>query len=169
MKQKIKWALLATAVVAIPLFFVHPFGRVKAANSAKPLLSGMHVETPVFNIVQTSCASCHSEQTVWPWYSYVAPVSWLVAHDVHDGREHLNFSKWSEYMPKDRAKKRAGISDLVQQRDDLSIELCALYNQTGQHDKAARLVDFVPTKALDPGESPPAGLVKSQSRSRSCA
>lgn len=40
---------------------------------------------------------CHSNETVWPWYSRIAPVSWLVAHDVHDGREELNLSTWNRY------------------------------------------------------------------------
>jgi len=46
-------------------------------------------------ILQRSCYECHSNETRWPWYSYVAPVSWLVAHDVKEGREHLNFSNWA--------------------------------------------------------------------------
>lgn len=42
--------------------------------------------------VQNTCYDCHSNETEWPWYSFVAPVSWLVVHDVNEGREHLNFS-----------------------------------------------------------------------------
>ncbi len=56
----------------------------------------------VVKILQKSCFDCHSHQTRWPWYSYVAPVSWLVAHDVNEGREDLNFSKWNHYTPKKR-------------------------------------------------------------------
>lgn len=41
-----------------------------------------------------ACYGCHSNATIWPWYSHVAPVSWLVAADVDEGREHLNFSEW---------------------------------------------------------------------------
>lgn len=43
-------------------------------------------------LFQRSCADCHSNETTWPWYSYVAPVSWLVAHDVQEGRQRLNLS-----------------------------------------------------------------------------
>ncbi|MBE2267474.1 MAG: heme-binding domain-containing protein [Anaerolinea sp.] len=50
-----------------------------------------------------ACADCHSNETVYPWYSYVAPVGWLVAHDVHEGRENLNIStdrriEWDEMI-----------------------------------------------------------------------
>jgi hypothetical protein len=67
--------------------------------------------------LRRSCYNCHSHETRWPWYSHVAPISWLVAHDVHEGRRHLNFSAWTSYTPQQRAKKRASISELVQQRD----------------------------------------------------
>jgi hypothetical protein len=45
-------------------------------------------------ILQKSCYDCHSNETRWPWYSYIAPASWLVSHHVEDGRKHLNFSEW---------------------------------------------------------------------------
>jgi mono/diheme cytochrome c family protein len=43
-----------------------------------------------------ACADCHSNQTVWPWYSNIAPVSWLVAHDVEEGRAKFNVSMWGQ-------------------------------------------------------------------------
>lgn len=46
------------------------------------------------DLARRTCYDCHSNETVWPWYSSVAPVSWLVARDVTEGREHLNFSAW---------------------------------------------------------------------------
>jgi hypothetical protein len=45
-----------------------------------------------YDYAKRACYDCHSNETVWPWYSKVAPVSWLVAHDVEEGRRHLNFS-----------------------------------------------------------------------------
>ena len=43
----------------------------------------------------TACFDCHSNETVWPWYSNIAPMSWLVQRDVDEGRRHLNLSTWS--------------------------------------------------------------------------
>jgi len=60
-----------------------------------------------------SCKNCHSNQTAWPWYTYVAPFSWMVTHDVHQGRKHLNFSEWSTYSPKKREEKLEAICDQV--------------------------------------------------------
>ena len=116
MKQKIKWVLLATAVVAIPLFFIHPFGKVKAANSANPLLTGAQTEASVIEVMQRSCASCHSEQTVWPWYSYVPPMSWMVEKDVRDGREHFNMSHWNEKSAEKRMEILSEISVMVRNK-----------------------------------------------------
>jgi len=48
-------------------------------------------------IARTSCYACHSNETDWPLYSYVAPVSWLVRHDVEEGREQFNFSDWDRF------------------------------------------------------------------------
>lgn len=45
-------------------------------------------------LAQRACFDCHSNETVWPWYSNYAPVSWLVQRDVDEGREKLNFSEW---------------------------------------------------------------------------
>lgn len=45
-------------------------------------------------LAKRACFDCHSNETVWPWYSNIAPVSWLVYRDVAEGRQHINFSEW---------------------------------------------------------------------------
>ncbi len=58
------------------------------------------VKEPKWNTPKTrelffrACGDCHSNETKWPWYSNIAPISWLVARDVHEGREHFNVSQW---------------------------------------------------------------------------
>ena len=58
------------------------------------------VREPAWNTPRTrelffrACKDCHSHETVWPWYSHVAPVSWLVQYDVHEGRSHFDVSAW---------------------------------------------------------------------------
>jgi cytochrome c551/c552 len=48
------------------------------------------------DLARRACFDCHSNETTWPWYSNVAPVSWLVQRDVNGGRRHLNFSEWDK-------------------------------------------------------------------------
>lgn len=66
-------------------------------------------------LLQRACFDCHSNETRWPWYAYVAPVSWLVAWDVHEAREHLNFSTWGDYTPR---KQRHELEELVEMIDE---------------------------------------------------
>ena len=60
---------------------------------------------PVKAILQTKCYDCHSNETTWPWYSYIAPVSWWVADHVIEGREELNYSDWGTFSEKKRTRK----------------------------------------------------------------
>jgi hypothetical protein len=59
----------------------------------------------VRQILRRSCYDCHSNETRWPWYAHVAPMSWLLVYDVNHAREHMNFSTWDRYDAKKRAKK----------------------------------------------------------------
>lgn len=66
-------------------------------------------------VLRRACYDCHSNETVWPWYSGVAPVSWLVHRDVAGGRRHLNFSEWASIPAAKRAKKqRAAIKEVTE-------------------------------------------------------
>ena len=60
---------------------------------------------------------CHSSKTVWPWYSYVAPVSWFVEKDVRNGRDHMNLSEWDQYTFKQRERLLAEIASEVKNRE----------------------------------------------------
>jgi hypothetical protein len=66
-------------------------------------------------ILKRACYDCHSHETIWPWYSRVAPVSWLLAWDVGEGREELNFSTWNRYNQKKRDKIIKEIWEEVQE------------------------------------------------------
>jgi hypothetical protein len=64
-------------------------------------------------ILARSCDDCHSNRTVWPWYSAVAPISWLVANDVSEGRSKMNLSEWGSYPLKKRLDLLKGICEEV--------------------------------------------------------
>lgn len=69
-------------------------------NRNNPPVTG-EIDPPdnVYEIIYRACYDCHSNETDWPWYSRIAPVSWWLAHNVSEGREHLNFSIWDSYTP----------------------------------------------------------------------
>lgn len=70
---------------------------VPVARTNPPVTSDVDAPRDVQAILERSCYDCHSNRTRWPWYSRVAPVSWLVARDVRLGRRELNFSEWPAF------------------------------------------------------------------------
>src|SRR3970282_1301257 len=64
-------------------------------------------------VLERSCYDCHSHATRWPWYSRVAPASWLLAYDVAEDREHLNFSTLGRYDPGESAEHREEIAEVL--------------------------------------------------------
>jgi len=95
----VKWIALVVLVVAVALQLFQP---ERGNPPSDPEGSYEAVAKPgpeVAAVLRRACYDCHSNQTAWPWYSRVAPVSWLIARDVKQGRAHLNFSEWSRYSP----------------------------------------------------------------------
>ena len=88
-----RWILIGFIVIVL-LIQVIPYGRDHANPS-------MDVE-PAWDNPRTreltlrACFDCHSNQTIWPWYSNIAPISWLIQRDVKKGRRELNFSEWNK-------------------------------------------------------------------------
>jgi hypothetical protein len=82
-----KWVLIASVLIQLI-----PFGR----NHTNPRATREPAwDSPGTRVlIRRACFDCHSNGTVWPWYSHIAPVSWLVQNDVNGGRGHLNFSEW---------------------------------------------------------------------------
>jgi len=76
---------------------------IPTSGGSRILTTGPHTaemaDSRVGKILQRSCQDCHSNRTAWPWYSHVAPVSWVITKHVHDGRGILNFSEWSAQPP----------------------------------------------------------------------
>jgi len=87
--------LTKTIWIVVILLILVQFIPVERTNP--PVTGEISSRPAVRTIMETSCYDCHSNQTNWPWYAHIAPVSFFVAHDVQEGREHLNFSEWESY------------------------------------------------------------------------
>ena len=117
LKRPLRTSLVAgITVLGLASLLVHPFGAVKAHTSANPLLAGAVVDSETVQIMERSCQNCHSEKTDWPWYSYVAPVSWLVESDVHRARSHMNLSGWDQYSLKEKQDHLTELAAAVRSR-----------------------------------------------------
>jgi hypothetical protein len=100
-----KWMLIAAVLIQ----FV-PYGHTHTnpPQTKEPAWSSPEAR----ELVHRACFDCHSNETTWPWYSNVAPVSWLLQRDVNGGRSHLNFTEW------DRLQKHAkNVAEEVKQGD----------------------------------------------------
>lgn len=109
----VRWkkALPVVLLVLIGIQFV-PVDR-----SNPPVEQKVDAPAPVLEVLRRACYDCHSNRTRWPWYSYVAPVSWLVADDVHEAREHVNFSTWNRYRPSKQDKIAREVWEEVEEGD----------------------------------------------------
>src|SRR5262245_42014919 len=70
-----------------------------------PVESDIPTSPEVKAVLRRACYDCHSHETVWPWYGRIAPISWAMARDIHEGREELNFSTWNRYSTEEQLKK----------------------------------------------------------------
>ena len=97
MRKFLKLTALAVAILFISVQFVRPNKTNPPVVKGHALDAHVRVTPEVAAIFERACKDCHSNQTEWPWYAQVAPVSWYVVDHVNDGRRHLNFSEWSTY------------------------------------------------------------------------
>ena len=111
MKRVLKWIFGAGVVIFALMQFINP------ARTNPPVVHDfLATNMPPQKIAATlraACYDCHSYETKWPWYSHVAPVSWLVAGDVKEGRRHLNFSDWPVDDPERAAARLENMSEQV--------------------------------------------------------
>ena len=103
-------------MLAISSILVHPFGAIKAQRSDKTLLLDSSFDPQVLKTIERSCQNCHSEKTEWPWYSYVAPLSWMIENDVKQARSHMNLSRWNGYNAEQQQEILSKMSVLVRNR-----------------------------------------------------
>lgn len=101
-KRLLLWGALGAAAF-LALIQAVPYGR---AHSNPPVIAEPKWDSPrTRELAVRACFDCHSNETVWPWYTNIAPVSWLTQSDVSSGRETLNFSEWNR--PQEQALEAA--------------------------------------------------------------
>lgn len=98
--------VLLAIVLGIQLF--------RSERSNPPVMGDLRAPAAVKEVLRESCYDCHSNETIWPWYSAVNPVGWLVAADVIEGREHLNFSDWENFEAQKRWHMKQEILEVVE-------------------------------------------------------
>jgi len=91
-------------IVIVVIIILIGIQFVPVSKTNPPVTGEIKAPRNVMQILGNSCYDCHSNEVKWPWYSNVAPMSWLVAYDVKEAREHINFSEWQSYSGEDKSE-----------------------------------------------------------------
>ncbi len=97
MNRRLKQAAAVFVIVLAGTQLVRPERTNPVTDASRTIQA--RTTSRLASILDRSCRDCHSNKTVWPWYTKVAPVSWMMAYGVRKGRAAVNFSEWAAYPP----------------------------------------------------------------------
>ena len=108
--------LIFLAFIALVFTTSNTEGTGPREATEQPFLAGSDIPAPVRTLLQRACQNCHSENTSWPWYGGIPPVSWQIQTDVAKARAFMNFSKWRDYSDGERRGLRTAIGAAIESR-----------------------------------------------------
>jgi hypothetical protein len=135
MRRTIRAVVTALVAITIAIQFVRPARTNPAADPSAALAAMQPVPAHVTAVLDRACRDCHSNQTRWPWYSQVAPVSWWVIDHVNHGRSHFNYSDWARYPAADRTRLLKNSCELVRE-DSMPLASYRWMHRTARLSKA---------------------------------
>lgn len=104
MSRRLKQAVVVLVVAFAAAQLVRPERANPATNESHTIQAQVGTASGLVAVLDRSCGDCHSNRTVWPWYSQIAPLSWLMVYGVREGRNAVNFSEWAAY-PTERQRQ----------------------------------------------------------------
>lgn len=113
----LKRILIILAVLIVVAQFIRPLPGSLPIDPQKTLSSTGDLPANVADVFNRGCRDCHSNNTSWPWYSQIAPVSWMLASHVKDGRRELNIDQWRDYPLKKKQRKLDAVCKQVKEGD----------------------------------------------------
>jgi len=116
-KKILKIALLLIVLGLVIAQFFRPERFSTGEVTKDDITNVLQVPDDVQKILKRSCFDCHSNHTIWPWYTNVSPVNWLVYDDVNTGRHKMNFSEWGKLSVSKQSTKLQNICDNIKDGD----------------------------------------------------
>jgi hypothetical protein len=113
-KRILKIILIVFVVIFVGMQAIRPALSNPPVDESQTINARTQITPQVAAILDRSCRDCHSNKTVWPWYTHVAPVSWWLSNHVNEGRSNLNLSEWGKLAPDRQDRKLRQICDEVQ-------------------------------------------------------
>jgi hypothetical protein len=96
-RKLLRWIVIVLAGLFVVMQLIRPARTNPPVDESRTISAHTQLTPEAAAILNRSCNDCHSNQTRWPWYTNVAPVSWFVINHVNDGRRQMNFSDWAQY------------------------------------------------------------------------
>jgi hypothetical protein len=115
--MKWKYVFLALVVIAVVIQFIRPNMAPVPVDPKHTIEAVVPVPANIDAMIHNSCYDCHSNETRWPWYSQISPVSWWLKSHVNDARRALNFSEFASLTKKKQLKKLDDACDEVKKGD----------------------------------------------------
>lgn len=112
-----KKILIALSVILIIIQFIKPSKNQSIAPTPNDIFANFEASESTKQLIQTSCYDCHSNNTVYPWYSEIQPVAWWIADHINEGKSELNFSEFASYTPKKADHKLEEVIEMIQDRE----------------------------------------------------
>ena len=120
MKKAIKRIGIAIVVLLVVIQAIRPARTNPPVDETRTIQTNSTITPQISAIFERSCKDCHSFRTTWPWYSQVAPVSWLLVSDVNAARKEVSLSEWGTYDPRTKLSKLQKICEEVE-KDDMPL------------------------------------------------
>ena len=99
MSRRLKQAAVVFLIIFAGAQLVRPERANPPTDAGRTIQAHVGTASGLVAVLDRACRDCHSNATVWPWYTQIAPLSWLMAYGVREGRKAVNFSEWAAYPP----------------------------------------------------------------------
>ena len=116
MRRIVRWSVRIFALLFVAIQLVRPARTNPVHDPAHALPALRPIPSHVVQVLDRACRDCHSNDTRWPWYSNLAPVSWFVIDHVNHGRSHFNYSEWNRYEAAEATRLLKNACDLAREQ-----------------------------------------------------
>lgn len=121
-------------IISIILIFgaiqlIRPERNLATVESRYDVFYLTETNPELVRVVKTACYDCHSDRTNYPWYASIAPVSWMIARHVKEGKSHLNFSQWNVYSKDERVHLLREIKEVLQKAEMPPASYLLMHNE----------------------------------------
>ena len=139
MRRSFKYILLGLLVIFIIIQFFRPAKNISVQLSENDISHRFNMSPELTKIFQNSCYDCHSNNTRYPWYWQIQPVTWWMNGHISDAKREVNYSEFLSYPARKQYKKIEETNEQVQE-NEMPLSSYTLIHQSARLDKAQKLL-----------------------------